>query len=543
MSHPNPPWIVYKMRGKDAPLSARARASGNDAFRQAQWESAAHFYTDAICLAPLESAELGAAYGNRSAALFELAQWRACIDDISCALALPAVSPGAHEKLLRRRDACKKDSFDSQDDALSPEAVSSNIATRITADEGRFLVAGDAGFQSNVVLVDNERPLACVANEGAHVCWSCLSSPLCLIPCDRCRHARFCSVACRAASAYHESTDCASAPPLSPRLRLAARLLFEFPSVDWSASVTLSHDAHELRGSAAAAALARTSRTDPDVAPVAAYLRASLPDYERDISAQLLGALQRVDANAFAVRHRRSRSRGALESAEDVAVGIATYALSSLFNHACAPNCAATFTGGCISVRTTRRVVGGDALTVSYGPLASREPTDARKAALSDRYGFSCRCAACAANAPASALLLRCPRGCSGAVRPPAERHAAIACASCGGELDASVAQVLRDGRAHTRGAQQALQKGNTEGALAEARAGVALLAAVLHPSCLAMGEAYDIMAQCFVEKGSFREAADAVEKSIIAAVEAFGEGSLEVEAERAKLHSITVHL
>ncbi|GMI23419.1 hypothetical protein TeGR_g11057 [Tetraparma gracilis] len=76
-----------------------------------------------------------------------------------------------------------------------------------------------------------------------------------------------------------------------------------------------------------------------------------------------------------------------------------------LMNHSCEPSCAVSLgEGGVLEVRALRDIHPGDALTISYLDLASEEHQSvaARRAALQEKYLFSCGCARCEREAAAA---------------------------------------------------------------------------------------------------------------------------------------------
>ena len=71
----------------------------------------------------------------------------------------------------------------------------------------------------------------------------------------------------------------------------------------------------------------------------------------------------------------------------------ALYQAGSIFNHSCAPNCAATYEESLLSIRTIRPVKEGEELTVSY--VDESATTVQRRAELWRRYRFFCCCRRC----------------------------------------------------------------------------------------------------------------------------------------------------
>ena len=139
------------------------------------------------------------------------------------------------------------------------------------------------------------------------------------------------------------------------------------------------------------------------------------------MAADFLRAMAQVRFNAFAIKHRRVTPteggkvrfdvrlfkhfltfRIQVDTVEDLVVGKGVYPLASLFNHSCEPSCIVAFEGSRLIVTTSRAVAAGDALTISYGPLKSRQCRKQRQAELLSKYGFECQCEACNSDEPDS---------------------------------------------------------------------------------------------------------------------------------------------
>ena len=82
------------------------------------------------------------------------------------------------------------------------------------------------------------------------------------------------------------------------------------------------------------------------------------------------------------------------------------YLAASMFNHSCAPNCAATTGIDKMEIRTAAAAAAGTELSINYCDV--NKPVDARRAYLRSCYGFECagtRCAAESAPGRAGARL------------------------------------------------------------------------------------------------------------------------------------------
>ena len=70
---------------------------------------------------------------------------------------------------------------------------------------------------------------------------------------------------------------------------------------------------------------------------------------------------------------------------------------AAMFNHACAPNCAASNDKETLTVYTTRPVAAGEELSIAYTDV--NQPVSARRKALKGLYHFECSCARCVVEA------------------------------------------------------------------------------------------------------------------------------------------------
>jgi hypothetical protein len=107
----------------------------------------------------------------------------------------------------------------------------------------------------------------------------------------------------------------------------------------------------------------------------------------------------------------RGEDAGGSSTIAPRAVAAALYVEASMINHSCRPNCAWSFEtgsarreggggGGKLRLRVVaRHVAPGDALTVSYvHPLVACQPLRVRRERIAAKFGFVCRCDACAAS-------------------------------------------------------------------------------------------------------------------------------------------------
>lgn len=81
-----------------------------------------------------------------------------------------------------------------------------------------------------------------------------------------------------------------------------------------------------------------------------------------------------MSTNAFFVSTLRSTkaSAGQVETLDHARVAVGLYLRAAMLNHSCRPNSSTRFVGGRMEVVATRTIEAGEAITVSYGPLASK---------------------------------------------------------------------------------------------------------------------------------------------------------------------------
>ncbi|CAM9199032.1 unnamed protein product [Chrysoparadoxa australica] len=111
----------------------------------------------------------------------------------------------------------------------------------------------------------------------------------------------------------------------------------------------------------------------------------------------LLRTLVIFSTNSFAISGPAlSPGMGALEEILHSRFGVGLYPTAALFNHSCRPNALVSFYGTKIIVQACAEVMPGEALVISYGPLASKNTLKHRQQSLRRSHCFACKCKACA---------------------------------------------------------------------------------------------------------------------------------------------------
>lgn len=122
--------------------------------------------------------------------------------------------------------------------------------------------------------------------------------------------------------------------------------------------------------------------------------------------------------------------------------------LSSMMEHECSPSARVTLGdeagGSLLSLRTLRRVVKGESLSITYVP--AYQPTAVRRGQLLQQHGFTCRCVRCE-EAPELVRCFVCPSCREGPASPASSRAdcRTLICTECGAssQLDHESWEVL----------------------------------------------------------------------------------------------------
>lgn len=121
---------------------------------------------------------------------------------------------------------------------------------------------------------------------------------------------------------------------------------------------------------------------------------------EKDIESLVEIYLQ-VKCNTFTVKAIEDLDDyGLVVSRDYTKLGEAVYLSASKVNHSCAPNSLVSFGEGknlCeLKIQCTKGPIkDGQEVTISYGPLATKNSKEERRKILKDNYYFDCQCSAC----------------------------------------------------------------------------------------------------------------------------------------------------
>ncbi|XP_037031831.1 SET and MYND domain-containing protein 4-like [Bradysia coprophila] len=216
------PQVYFERFSKSIDSSLRLRERANLAYKNGRYNEALRGYTLAIMFAPMNSEELGLAYGNRSALFVQMKEHHSALQDIKLALACP-YPESLKNKLLDRQKKCndliiRNDNtrLKSEKNSIGKKYCDENVlrlktpnpfvtnaeefvTINYTKERGRRLVV-NRNIAAGTVLVF-EKPYTYVfANyltwETTH-CHLCSKKILAGVPCNLCTFAIYCNDTCR----------------------------------------------------------------------------------------------------------------------------------------------------------------------------------------------------------------------------------------------------------------------------------------------------------------------------------------------------------
>ena len=451
-------------------IATKYREKGNGEFKGKRYHRSAEFYTCAVFSAPVESEDcsFALALANRSASLFHMNHYQDCIRDIELALN-NGYPKEMYFKLYERRGQCywklgKQDL--AQDDwklamenvLAYPGKASDNIIKKLeislsqnqtenknkifqdkstihgageyvnemtseaysvqsSASKGRCVVASDnLKIGDNIICV---KPYAAVLFDTSRLyrCWNCFSSCYCLLPCECCSIAGFCSSSCLESSkSFHQREELylqsVTSSGLDRLAHLALRILLEAGySLINSYSVSANGEIKEKSNKSLSQILDLTSncekrplKTWVDMSLMSIYLLKHLanigffpevPTEETKIATGtlILNILAILQCNAISVSEMEVKSEFSDCNPRDIGLGI--YPKASMFNHSCNPSAEFNFTGKYCIVKALSNISKGREINCDYGPVYYLQSRENRRQALLANYMFECKCEAC----------------------------------------------------------------------------------------------------------------------------------------------------
>lgn len=185
-----------------------ARESGKQHFRDGDYIEAMNKFNCSLASAGKESADMGFAYGNRSACFFELKMFNECLRDIE--LAKKSNYPRNQLKKLNEcaakcRQFLNDEEYMSKSPSVREPTLSFNEHAKFTGvadclkleendDHGRHVIAACDLKIGQTILI--EKPFAIIPKGGRLRCMNCFKAFTNVIPCENCDAASFCDADC-----------------------------------------------------------------------------------------------------------------------------------------------------------------------------------------------------------------------------------------------------------------------------------------------------------------------------------------------------------
>lgn len=419
--------------GKSNKTSDYFRKAGNCKFREKDFIGAMELYSLSLCFAEPETNNVSFAYANRATCFLRMEKFDKCIADID--LAVEANYPFM-EKLMERKSECQQqqamERAGSKTDAIEIKldyernekypCMADVLCIRKNTEYGRHVIAKCDIAVGLTVLI--EKSFISLGDAFDRVqCYGCLKEEQNFIACPKCTDVMFCSKACQN-NIIHEKICGENLNRMPSEVRYLAESvlagLFAFSSADdmmqfvdviLQKRTEVPPAANDQKSKYALFLYLQPSkRITLDIEPSNV---GNLTDVNMIIELiykvfKALMAIPLVSAMFNTLKRQRFLTHLIAEHSFILAnnsfkldvpggvIGRKVGLVSSLFNHACAPNVFnATNIGGDLDIFISiRPIKKGDQVFIGYGyPL--EDLTKVRHAQLKQKYNFDCKCDKC----------------------------------------------------------------------------------------------------------------------------------------------------
>ncbi|XP_063386666.1 SET and MYND domain-containing protein 4-like [Cydia fagiglandana] len=244
------------------------RSHGNDYYQEENYQMALEMYNKALLFAPKGSIEMLHAYGNRSALLFHLNAYSACLKDIETCRKLGCTGDLA-KKLNKRYEQCMESMWKEnlKDNILlcswaqeyfkfdvkkHPDISCLCADVDIVSEDGEQKIVATKDLKiGTVVAIDTAFVTHSLPDKCLVSCHYCQKTTFNLMPCDNCCVALFCSLQCkeRCLNEYHniecQIMDILLTIDAGHKFRLAIKTFLKLKSLckDWT---TLIKEANNI---------------------------------------------------------------------------------------------------------------------------------------------------------------------------------------------------------------------------------------------------------------------------------------------------------
>ncbi|XP_063702222.1 SET and MYND domain-containing protein 4-like [Culicoides brevitarsis] len=434
-------------QAKNDAASINARNLGNRYFKQRDYVQALECYNQSICLAPMNSENLGIGYANRAAVFLNSGFYKLCLQNIEFAEANNYPEKFKKKLELRKKECLKaiEEGIDSQekfDKEYAPlrmtypakksnPCIAEGIELGKSAAFGRHVYTKRELKPGDVILI--EKPYAKhLVKDAVHTrCANCLDQCyMNVFPCSRCTKAMFCSQKCHEIA--HKRWHKYECPIIDGIFDIGTNSNFNQIETALRAalqSLTLFDDPHDLgklmkeianknevfevnyaklteKNHFRAIYSLSTNETKATSAELYQYARECARAWHllskhtflpfllktketQDIFLDLLfHFFQSTIVNAHSL---------GLASGNLAQYGSAIFALASLFNHSCVPNVGKIFDKSVIRIVAKRVIKAGEQLFDCYDKDVHHGHANLQKRQrkLKSQYRFECKCKAC----------------------------------------------------------------------------------------------------------------------------------------------------
>lgn len=386
---------------KDDLEAARLRKDGNDLFKEKMYSDALESYSAAILKAKRidlnddqnDRNELCLSYANRSAAFFNLKNFKHALNDAERALSLGHYDK---DKLSNRIQKCKLafEQLEAIGDQPSNEAfVSTKISLDYDDQKGRKLVANRPIEMGDKLI--QETAFASMLNSDYYLafCNHCQEQLNGYgVPCHNCDYALYCSDRCSVAAlkSYHKD-ECGKVSDLVNHLGvgyLVLRLGFKVGFDEMISNSVDNEEAHRYSSSLSNSPAKLTSNYSDLCALMShadefefkenlSFVLVSLfflklldthsrytftDDQSIKLGKRFLHHIQQLSTNLISVEQEVALDiydNSGIEANEKLKVGVAFYPVVSLLNHSCVPNVMPSFKGNRLEIRAIKLIEQG----------------------------------------------------------------------------------------------------------------------------------------------------------------------------------------
>lgn len=190
--------------------STSFRKKGNDKYQYRNYRTTLMYYNRAILFAPENSKALMLGYSNRSALLYAIKAYKACLNDIDICFNMGCTDQSLADKLAKRRRECYRNilrddkrliidnTFFKFDVKRNPQIPCTILDVGVVKNTNKLKIVAARDIKVGTVVAQETAYVCKLGFTHEHLaCFYCHKFDLNLIPCDRCCEVMFCSETCK----------------------------------------------------------------------------------------------------------------------------------------------------------------------------------------------------------------------------------------------------------------------------------------------------------------------------------------------------------